>query len=123
MAMTAEPATRAVEAVRASGVAKRFGAVTALHGTDLVLRAGEIHALLGENGAGKTTLVRILARLEKPDAGTIDMWGEPPQRAARRREGEKRAEGGAPGRGGGPPPPPPAAPPRWYNSTSRSCRR
>ena len=58
------------------GVAKHFGAVTALHDTDLVLRPGEIHALLGENGAGKTTLVRILAGLETPDAGTIELWGE-----------------------------------------------
>src|SRR5215207_278363 len=67
---------RTADAVRASGVAKRFGAVTALHDTDLVLRPGEIHALLGENGAGKTTLVRILAGLETPDEGTIEMWGE-----------------------------------------------
>src|SRR5829696_8794828 len=80
---------RTASAVRAAGVAKRFGAVTALHDTDLVLRPGEIHALLGENGAGKTTLVRILAGLENPDAGTIEMWGEPANgldaRAARRR--------------------------------------
>ena len=62
---------------RRAGVAKHFGAVTALHDTDLVLRPGEIHALLGENGAGKTTLVRILAGLETPDAGTLELWGEP----------------------------------------------
>ena len=48
---------------------QRFGATLALDGVDLVLRPGEIHALLGENGAGKTTLVRILAGLERPDDG------------------------------------------------------
>jgi simple sugar transport system ATP-binding protein len=64
------------EAVRASGVTKHFGSVTALHGTDLLLRPGEVHALLGENGAGKTTLVRILAGLEQPDAGALSLWGE-----------------------------------------------
>src|SRR5215213_262209 len=68
--------TRTASAVRVAGVAKRFGGVTALHDTDLVLRPGEIHALLGENGAGKTTLVRILAGLETPDEGTIELWGE-----------------------------------------------
>src|SRR4051812_27384439 len=68
---------RAAHAVRTSAVSKHFGRVTALDAVDLVLRPGEIHALLGENGAGKTTLVRILAGLEQPDAGSLELWDEP----------------------------------------------
>ncbi|MFN8202018.1 MAG: ABC transporter ATP-binding protein [Solirubrobacteraceae bacterium] len=57
------------------GIEKRFGPVQALSGVDLDLRAGEIHALLGENGAGKTTLMNILYGLHQPDAGTIAIGG------------------------------------------------
>lgn len=74
--MTSEAGTRAAEAVRVSGVSKHFGRVTALDDVDLVLRRGEIHALLGENGAGKTTLVRMLAGLEWPDHGTLSIGGD-----------------------------------------------
>ena len=55
----------------ASGVHKRFGGVHALRGVSLGVRAGEVHALVGENGAGKSTLINILAGAVRPDAGHI----------------------------------------------------
>lgn len=57
------------------GIGRRFGAVTALDGVGLTLRAGEVHALMGENGAGKSTLIRILAGLDRPDTGRIALDG------------------------------------------------
>jgi ribose transport system ATP-binding protein len=57
------------------GVTKRFGGATALDAVDFTLRAGEIHALLGENGAGKSTLINVLGGLVRPDSGTIELDG------------------------------------------------
>jgi rhamnose transport system ATP-binding protein len=54
-------------------VQKRFGGAVALRGTDLQIRAGEIHALLGENGAGKSTMLKILAGVHVNDGGTIKL--------------------------------------------------
>ena len=59
-----------------NGITKRFPGVTANDGISLDLRAGEVHALVGENGAGKTTLMKILYGLTRPDAGTISVRGE-----------------------------------------------
>lgn len=58
-------------------ISKRFPGVNALTDVDLEVRAGEIHAIVGENGAGKSTLMRILNGVYSPDAGTIEIEGRP----------------------------------------------
>ncbi len=63
--------------LEARGIRKVFPGVIANDGVDLVVRAGEIHALLGENGAGKTTLVKILYGVYSPDEGEIRLGGRP----------------------------------------------
>jgi rhamnose transport system ATP-binding protein len=61
------------------GISKRFAATQALDDVSLDLRAGEVHALVGENGAGKSTLVKILAGIHQPDSGTIWLDGNETQ--------------------------------------------
>ncbi|HLP24587.1 MAG TPA: ATP-binding cassette domain-containing protein, partial [Acidobacteriota bacterium] len=58
------------------GITKRFRGVTALSGVDFTVRAGEIHALMGENGAGKSTLIKILTGVHTPDEGKITLAGQ-----------------------------------------------
>ncbi|KAM3100979.1 ABC transporter ATP-binding protein [Phormidesmis sp. 146-12] len=64
-------------AVEMRGITKRFPGVMANQAIDFEVKAGEIHALLGENGAGKTTLMNILCGLYEPDAGEIWLNGQP----------------------------------------------
>ena len=63
------------EMIQAAGLVKRYGAVTALDGLDLVVQEGTVLGLLGPNGAGKTTAVRIFTTLLEPDAGTAFVAG------------------------------------------------
>ena len=62
-------------ALRLTDVKKSFGAVRALKGVTLEVRAGEVHALLGENGAGKSTLMAVAAGSLQPDEGTVEIAG------------------------------------------------
>jgi ribose transport system ATP-binding protein len=67
------------ELVRLSAIRKNFAGVQALKGVDFDLKAGEVHALVGENGAGKSTLMRVLAGEIVPSSGTVSLNGEPVQ--------------------------------------------
>src|SRR5512136_190715 len=62
--------------VKLQGITKSFPGVIALEDVDLVLRKGDIHALVGENGAGKSTLIKVLTGVEQPDKGTIELNGK-----------------------------------------------
>ncbi len=59
----------------ASGITKRYGAVSALRDASLAVRPGEVHALMGANGAGKSTLVKILTGAVRADSGSITIRG------------------------------------------------
>ncbi len=62
--------------LRMSNISKSFAGVHALHGVQLELVPGEVHALRGENGAGKSTLVKIISGVHQPDEGEIFLRGE-----------------------------------------------
>jgi rhamnose transport system ATP-binding protein len=74
--MVARP-NPAVSLLALRRAAKSFGGVRALRGVDFELRAGEVHALLGENGAGKSTLIKIVTGAHQPDSGEIIVAGRP----------------------------------------------
>jgi ABC-type sugar transport system ATPase subunit len=61
--------------VRVEHLAKAFGATQALRDCSFELRAGEVHALVGENGSGKSTLVKVLSGVHAPDSGRVEIAG------------------------------------------------
>jgi ribose transport system ATP-binding protein len=63
--------------LRLEGISKRFGGVSVLHSVGFDVRAGEVHALVGENGAGKSTLMNIVSGVLQPDSGQIEWAGAP----------------------------------------------
>jgi rhamnose transport system ATP-binding protein len=59
-----------------TSITKTFAGVHALEGVSFDLRAGEVHALVGENGAGKSTLIKIVTGAEQPDSGAVLVCGD-----------------------------------------------
>jgi ABC-type sugar transport system ATPase subunit len=76
-AANAKDSTMTVPFLRATGITKRFGALTALKGVDLEINGGEVLALLGDNGAGKSTFIKILAGAHPQSDGELLVEGEP----------------------------------------------
>jgi ABC-2 type transport system ATP-binding protein len=70
-----EPLAGATPVVRAWGLVKRYGEITAVDNVDLTVPPGAVYGLLGPNGAGKTTFMRILFGLIRADEGRIELFG------------------------------------------------
>ncbi len=71
-----------MDAIRTTGLTKRYGSTLALDGLDLVVGEGEVYGFLGPNGSGKTTTIRLLLGLHHPTSGTasvfgLDAWSDP----------------------------------------------
>lgn len=75
MTIQADNGVDAALVLAARNLTKTFGATHALRNATLELRAGEVHALVGENGSGKSTLVKILSGIHSPSAGTLMVAG------------------------------------------------
>lgn len=67
--------SEAAPAIRASGLTKRFGALTAVDNVDLAVPRGQVYGFLGPNGSGKSTTIRMLCGLLAPTSGTIEVLG------------------------------------------------
>ncbi|WP_323959165.1 ATP-binding cassette domain-containing protein [Arthrobacter sp. JZ12] len=74
--MTGQGSETAVPALQLAGVSRRYGKVQAATSLDLTVAPGELVTLIGPSGCGKSTLLRLIAGLERPDAGTITIAGE-----------------------------------------------
>src|ERR1700690_3482351 len=61
--------------LQARGIRKAFAGVQALKDVSFELRAGEVHALIGENGAGKSTLIKIMTGALEADSGSLTVFG------------------------------------------------
>ena len=84
------PSRRRGSALQLTGISKRFGAVRAIRNADLTVRAGQVHALVGENGAGKSTMIKIISGVESADTGTIEFEGAAGRPSTRpRRDGAR----------------------------------
>lgn len=59
-----------------SGVSRSFGPIEVLHGVDIALHPGRVHALIGENGAGKSTMMKIMAGYQPPSSGEVLLHGD-----------------------------------------------
>jgi ABC-2 type transport system ATP-binding protein len=68
-------------AIRVAGLAKRYGAIEAVRGIDLEVRAGEIFGLIGPDGAGKTSTFQVLGGVMEATAGTAELLGRPAREA------------------------------------------
>ena len=64
-----------IPVIEAKNIVKSFGGVRAVDNVSVSVMPGEIHAVVGENGAGKSTLMRILAGVESPDSGSVEING------------------------------------------------
>ena len=71
------PAPSTAPALEVRGGRKSFGAVHALRGVDITVRAGEVTALVGDNGAGKSTMIKCIAGIFPFDSGEVLVGGAP----------------------------------------------
>ena len=75
--MTVEEFATLVTILKLTGISKSFSGVHALKQVSFELKAGEVHALVGENGAGKSTLIKVITGALQPDSGSLEVRGEP----------------------------------------------
>jgi ABC-2 type transport system ATP-binding protein len=80
MLVCGDEMTQGAPAIEFDGLVKHYGAVQALRGVDLEVRAGEVFGFLGPNGAGKTTAIRVMLDLIRPTAGRVAVFGFDAQR-------------------------------------------
>lgn len=67
----------AVTVLALRNVSRSFGPIEVLHGVDIALRPGRVHALIGENGAGKSTTMKIMTGYQPPSSGQVLLDGQP----------------------------------------------